>query len=454
MPKYVEIQHTVEPHSECMLFTYLRDANGVPTPGIKMKIWAGPPPVGNPPYFVDDDPNSPSRRTDTNGRFQFLIGGPPATRADFFVQPLDNAGQALSDPIQYTFLPGQAVWITVVMAMEPSGPLPDTIPPVPDLQLDPRLASVVGVSVQPASVAQGQKYWRLISAQYQDESQSGGNINIVCSVENEYGLPSVAQNVVQSWSDGQVALPTDGFGIIRFPMSGDSSFAPERGEHGPYSVYVAGLPSDRVAGMGLPLKRRVQYLLSWRLAIAGPSLTKSNSKVVGNIQNAPANIQLTLASNTLSFKTTTDAAGNYAFSNLPAGTFALALASVGIINSNISLDGSNTVTCNYTVPVQLPSQALAHYLLFGSPNLSTTRTNLILALDYIARFAPTVGFDVNEARNAQCVTVVGKGAISFADEQALKRAGCSVRHIAGVDSYEMEQLFTQLINAGSPFPSS
>ncbi len=454
MPKYVEIQHTVEPHSECMLFTYLRDANGVPTPGVKIKIWAGPPPVGNPPYYVDDDPNSPSRRTDNNGRFQFMIGGPPATRTDFFVQPLDSASQPLSDPIQYTFLPGQAVWITVVMAMEPSGPPAGAIPAVLDLQLDPRLASVVGIAVQAAQVAQGQKYWKLVSAQYQDETQSGGNINIVCSVENENGLPSVAQNVVQVWPQGQVALPSDGFGIIRFPMSNDSGFTPERGEHGPYTVFVAGLPSDRVVGMGLPLKRRVQYLLSWRLAIAAAPLVRSGSRVTGNIQNAPANIQLTLASNTLTFKTTTDASGNYAFANLPAGTFALALAGIGIINSNIVLDGANAATCNYTIPVQMPSQALTHYLLFGSPNLSTTRTNLILALDYIARFAPTVGFDANEARNAQCVTIVGKGAVTFADEQALKRAGCSVRHIAGADSYEMEQMFSQLINSGNPYPSS
>jgi hypothetical protein len=93
-------------------------------------------------------------------------------------------------------------------------------------------------------------------------------------------------------------------------------------------------------------------------------------------------------------------------------------------------------------------------LLFGPPNVSATRTNLVLALDYVARFAPTVGFSVAEAKNAQNVTIVGTGAVTVSDEQDLKNAGCTVRHIAGADSYAMEQLFGQLISAGNPYPGA
>ena len=64
---FIEKNRTVEPHSESILFFYLQDANGAPVINQKVKIFAGPPPTGEPPYFVDDDPNNPNRRTDGNG---------------------------------------------------------------------------------------------------------------------------------------------------------------------------------------------------------------------------------------------------------------------------------------------------------------------------------------------------------------------------------------------------
>ncbi len=454
MARLVEISRSTEPHNECIVFAFLRDANGVPLSGVKVKIWAGPPPVGDPPYFSDDDPNNPNRRTDANGRFQFAVGGAPSSRTDFFVQPLDTNGNPQSDPIPYTFLPGQAVWITVVLAPQGTSPTPGVIPPLPDLQLDPRLATVVHVTPQFAPVAPGQVYWKLISAQYQDETQSGGNISIVCNVQDEYGQSALGQNVVQAWPDGQAAQATDGKGIVNFPMSGDSSFAPDRGEHGPYSAYVAGLPSDRVVGMGLPLRRHVQYLLTWRKSTAPSAQQNSSSRLSGNIKGAFANMGLVLTSASQTLTTQTDPAGNYAFANLSAGTYALAVEGKGVLASNIALDGANAVTFNYDLTPPPSTKLLTHYLLFGPPTLSATRTNLILALDYIAQFAPTVGFSVNEAKNAQNVTIVGGGAVSAADERTLASAGCVVHHIAGADSYAMEQLLAQLVASGSPYPSS
>ncbi len=456
MPKYVEINRTVESKNECILFVYLRDANGTPVPGVKFKIWGGPPPVGDPPYFVDDNPNNPNRWTDSTGRFQFILGGPPANRTDFWVQPLDASGSPQSDPIQFTFLARQTVWISVILSPEGSTAPPGTIPPVPELQLDPRLDSVVGVSVQLAQTTVGQLYWKLISAQYQNENESGGNVNIVCCVQNEFGQPALSQSVVQTWPDGQAAQLTDGFGVIRFPMSGDSSFAPDRGEHGPYSAFVAGLPSDRVVGMGLPLRRHVQYLLTWRKVTAAEPTPDASSRVSGTIRNAPTSLELTLASDERTLTTNTNAAGYYEFADLPAGVYALTIAGIGVVNPSLVLDGANAITFDYEIePPQppAPGKTLTHYLLFGSPNLSATRTNLILALDYVAQFGPTVGFSVNEAKTASNVTIVGAGAISAADEQALQGAGCTVRHIAGADSYAVEQLFAQLIASQNPYPS-
>lgn len=115
---------------------------------------------------------------------------------------------------------------------------------------------------------------------------------------------------------------------------------------------------------------------------------------------------------------------------------------------------ADTFAFEQAAPPQASGKLLVHYLLFGSPNQPTTRTNLILALDYIARFAPTVGFSIEEAKGAQNVTVVGANAISGADEQALSSAGCAVRHIAGTDTYAIDQLFTQLLTSGNPYPST
>ena len=45
---FVEKNRNVEPHSESILFLYLQDANGAPATGKKVKIFAGPPPTGEP----------------------------------------------------------------------------------------------------------------------------------------------------------------------------------------------------------------------------------------------------------------------------------------------------------------------------------------------------------------------------------------------------------------------
>lgn len=49
---------------------------------------------------------------------------------------------------------------------------------------------------------------------------------------------------------------------VAVPMSGDSSFNPAKGQSGPYSAYMEG-NSDKIRGMGLPLKQHVQYTVVW-----------------------------------------------------------------------------------------------------------------------------------------------------------------------------------------------
>src|SRR5262249_49481846 len=118
--------------------------------------------------------------------------GAPAQRLDFWVQVLGSDGAPESAAFQFPFPAGEARWVIVTAAPEgsptPDNPdHPDQPLPTPDLQLDPRLASQVNVKVQFAQLAPNTPYWKLISAQYQDPDESGGNVNIVVFVQDERG---------------------------------------------------------------------------------------------------------------------------------------------------------------------------------------------------------------------------------------------------------------------------
>lgn len=279
--RYVELNRTVEAHSECILFIYLLDANGSPVPNVKMKIWAGPPPAGRPPYYEDESQEGLNRRTDSGGKFQFIVANPTPTQPlDFFVQAIDEVGAPLNDPVHYAFPPHEARWVLVTMrAVAPSSASTGEERSNTGLQIDRKAASVATVNTSPAP-----------------ETHS--------TVSN---LPSTYKTILEN------PLP----------------------------------------------------------------------------------------------------------------------------------------------PKSPPRQKLfAHYLLLGSGSQPGTLTNLIIALDYIIRFAPIVGFSPDEAKFAERVTLVGdNSALSSTIEQSLKEAGCNVARLSAPDSYALEDVFKQLIESGSPYPS-
>ncbi len=538
---------TVETHAENLLRLFVRDANGAAVANAHVKVWAGPPPSGVPPYFNDD---YPYRLTDDDGMLEFfaVVGKMPDTR-DYWMQVLDGHGAPQSDPIQFHFPQGSTIWVTATVQADSGAKPKDPTKPPQGVEWDSRLTAM-HVSIAPvAGLTQGQTYWKVISAQYEDEKQSGGDHTFYYTVLDKNGGPAPG---VQIQMDFQGRDPRDipnpvytdpygnaNYGLYAGPVGWDpSQFA------GPYTAWVgdpdlsgknrSGIPGEKLVGAGLPMNRHVCFLVTWRETVAGgpPALSsitgtlrnapsgthitlisdrltltttpdaegkyifdqlaagtytisitgvgvvasnlvldgtaastakvdyvfsvappKRESRVQGTIQNAPVNLKVTLSSSTDDFSATVDPSGKYVFTNLSAGSYSLSIAGIGVINPNISLDGINTVTVNYTIPVQPAGKAVDHYLLFGAPNLSATRTNLILALDYMTRFAPVVGFSAEEARCAENVTIVGAGAISPAEEQVLIKAGCKVRHIAGADSYAMDQLLAQLVSSGNPFPN-
>ncbi len=155
---------------------------------------------------------------------------------------------------------------TAVPAPPLAAPIAPTLTPL-DWKMPP------WTSVEPATVAAGQKYWRLSKAVYFDEASAGGRINILVAALGEDGKELTDIPVKMEWGAGEYTtrktedkrdpflLPYNLSIIVAHDMAAGSSFAPERGERGGYKISVEGLPSDVVSGLGLPLRHHVAFLL-------------------------------------------------------------------------------------------------------------------------------------------------------------------------------------------------
>jgi hypothetical protein len=124
----------------------------------------------------------------------------------------------------------------------------------------------LGVVVEPAEVKPGQAYWKLARAVYQAPDESDDGHQIFYTVVDQQNNPVEYQKVLQGWPDGETDAITNDQGETNIPMW--NSFSPDRMEQGSYVAWVDGLASDRVRGLGLPLKRHVNFLLTWKRSVA------------------------------------------------------------------------------------------------------------------------------------------------------------------------------------------
>jgi len=149
---------------------------------------------------------------------------------------------------------------------KPTPVMPSAIIEIPDdLEWDWRLHAL-GVVLEPANVKPGQAYWKLVRAIYQAPDESNDSHQIYYTVVDQQNNPVEYQKVWQGWSDGETEAITNDRGEANIPLW--VAFAPDRGERGAYVAWVDGLVSDRVSGMGLPLKRHVNFLLTFKRAVA------------------------------------------------------------------------------------------------------------------------------------------------------------------------------------------
>lgn len=99
-------------------------------------------------------------------------------------------------------------------------------------------------------------------------------------------------------------------------------------------------------------------------------------------------------------------------------------------------------------------KSVRHYMLFWQRSYPgpLARQDFVNSINYIVRFRPVIGFSVNDARNAEYVTIVGSEAgISAAEEKALQNSGCKVERIAGRDEEETSRMLSELASVGRRF---
>jgi hypothetical protein len=104
----------------------------------------------------------------------------------------------------------------------------------------------MAVRVEPAFVAAGKPYWRLVEARWTNEQESGGKHSVFVEVLDVHGARALGQLVVFEWQDGTVALPVEDPPAPDWPVN----FAMYN-TLGSYAVRMSGAPSDRIVGLGL-----------------------------------------------------------------------------------------------------------------------------------------------------------------------------------------------------------
>jgi hypothetical protein len=175
---------------------------------------------------------------------------PPATATPWIIVITNTPAPATDTPIPPTAtpIPPTAVPVAAVVRSAAAKPPPTATPaekPQPPRALDSRLASL-GVGVEPVGVRSGQSYWRLVEARWANEAEAGGGHSIFVNVLDENGGRLLRQPIEIQWVGGGLTVQTE-----EKPPNEYSANFPMYNTLGSYSVSIAGLPSDRLVGLGL-----------------------------------------------------------------------------------------------------------------------------------------------------------------------------------------------------------
>jgi LysM repeat protein len=193
--------------------------------------------------------------------FTFLIdivksANEPAPQSDVLeigFTACDTAGQF--DSIRFEYVGGSIAPANAPTQAPPRAPTPTSAPNtvLTPLDWDPRLdvlpcVHLVTAGERGAQLHQGDRYWRLVKARWLSEEEGRGDIQIYVDLLDEagarvYGVSVALQN---GGRQSAVSEPQSCCYPWDYPVK-----LPMFSALCSYGVYVEGLPSDMVAGMGL-----------------------------------------------------------------------------------------------------------------------------------------------------------------------------------------------------------
>ncbi len=225
------------------------------------------------------DPGAPAASTPT-------ATSTPAATPTFAPTPIGGWPQRVSLPIIVGAwlatdppTPTPSVTRTATRTLTPTRtptrtatPIVSPTPTSTPVSVDWQIPDFLHVSVIPAGASSGQAYWRLVRAIYQDDTQSGGNHSVYFRLEDEQQQSLLGLYVCLGWPSGEdCSHVTEQHDNYLWGYTADipmwASYNPAYGP-GPYAAWAAGLPSDRVTGLGLPLNHHVNFLLTFRRSVA------------------------------------------------------------------------------------------------------------------------------------------------------------------------------------------
>jgi hypothetical protein len=151
------------------------------------------------------------------------------------------------------------------------------------MDFDPRLTNL-GISVKAAGPNAS---WSLISAQYQDETQAGGNHHIYFTVLDASSKQTGGVKCVVDWvgrepNDKPTITLSDPNNPVNFPMYANLDITLK---NGPYFAYIDDpSKSDVISGMGLPEHHHVNYVLTFKAGGGAPPQVSLEQTVIANAQ--------------------------------------------------------------------------------------------------------------------------------------------------------------------------
>ena len=179
------------------------------------------------------------------------------------------------------------------------------------------------------------------------------------------------------------------------------------------------------------------------------TLDLRESTISGRVTNG-AGRTVALLKDTVEIATEVVAADEtYRFTGLEAGTYRVVISGTQVASEALSLNGANAVTADLVAPA--PGKSITHYVLFGPSDRPRTRTNLMLALDYISTFTPMFGFNPEEAGASSSVTIIGTlDEVSADAEKQFVADGATVQRITG-SAEQVADALAARIKAGRAF---